>query len=161
VRLSEQKGKYRITVFTTPTPLRAGAADVSVLVQEAATGEPLSDVDVTVRAARRGSPGASLSLRATHEAATNKLYYAVSFDLPEPDWYALEVSIDGALGKEEVRCEVEAAEPLPPWLEMWPWVGWPFLAIALFSVHQLLARRSSRPGGGLARSVGVKNRAPG
>ena len=39
VRLSEEQGRYRITVFTAPAPLRAGPVDVSVLVQEAATGE--------------------------------------------------------------------------------------------------------------------------
>ncbi|HEV3259998.1 MAG TPA: hypothetical protein VG013_24230, partial [Gemmataceae bacterium] len=37
IRLSEQKGDYQITVFTAPTPLRAGPVDVSVLIQNAAT----------------------------------------------------------------------------------------------------------------------------
>ena len=76
----------------------------------------------------RGSPGVALYHPATTEAATNKLYYAATFDLPEPGWYALEVSIDGALGEAQVRFEVEAAEPLPSWLAMAPWVGWPVVA---------------------------------
>ena len=50
IRLSEQKGNYRITVFTAPTPLRAGPVDISVLVQEAATGEPAPGVQVTIKA---------------------------------------------------------------------------------------------------------------
>ena len=98
VRLSEQKGNYRITVFTAPTPLRAGPVDISVFVQEAATAEPASDVRVTVKTVRRGSPGAATCQPATTEAATNKLYHAAIFDLPEPGRYAMEVSIDGALG---------------------------------------------------------------
>jgi hypothetical protein len=144
IRLSEEKGGYRITVFTTPTPLRAGLVDISVLVQDAATGEPASEVQVTIKAEWRGSPGVALHHRATTEAATNKLYYAATFDLQEPGWYALEVSIDGGLGEAQVRCEVEAAEPLPSWLAMSPWVGWPMLAILLFCIHQLLVRRRSR-----------------
>jgi hypothetical protein len=144
VRLSEQQGKYRITVFTAPTVLRAGPVDISVLVQDADTGEPASGVQVTIRAEWRGSPDVTLRHRATTEAATNKLYYAATFDLPEPGWYSVEVSIDGPLGGAEVHFEMEAAEPPPPWLAMLPWVGWPALAILLFSIHQRLVRWRSR-----------------
>src|SRR5713226_8801439 len=80
VRLSDQKGNYRITVFTAPTPLRAGPVDISVLVQDASTGEPASDVHVTIEAAWRGPPGVAIRHPATTEAATNKLYYAAIFD---------------------------------------------------------------------------------
>jgi hypothetical protein len=140
VRLSEQKGKYRITVFTAPTPVRVGTMDISLLVQEAATGELAPEVQVTINAVRRGSPGVALHHPATAGAAANKLYYDATFDLPEPGWYSVDVSIDGALGKAHVRFDLEAAESLPRWLTMWPWVGWPVLAIMLFSIHQLLVR---------------------
>jgi hypothetical protein len=144
IRLSEQKGGYRITVFTSPTPLRAGPADISVLVQDAATGELASGVQVTIAARRRDSPGGALYHPATTEAATNKLYCAALFDLPEAGWYSLVVSIDGPLGEAEVHCDVEVAEPLPSWLTVWPWVGWPLLAILLFGIHQFLVRWKSR-----------------
>jgi len=144
VRLSEQNGKYRITVFTAPTVLRAGPVDISVLVQQADTGEPASDVQVSIAVERRGSTDVALRHRATTEAATNKLYYAANFDLPEPGWYSVEVFIDGPLGEAEVHFEMEAADALPPWLAMLPWVGWPVLAIVLFGIHQLLVRRRSR-----------------
>jgi hypothetical protein len=139
--VSEQTGNYRITVFTSPTPLRAGPVDVSVLVQAAATGELVSEARVTIDARQRGPFGAALQLPATKEAATNKLFYAATFDLPTPGRYLLEVSIDGPLGNAKVRCEVEAAEPLPRWRAVWPWVGWPLLAIILFCTHQVLVRR--------------------
>jgi hypothetical protein len=144
IRLSEQKCNYRITVFTTPTPLRAGPVDISVFVQDAATGEPVSGVQVTIEAEWRGSPRVTLYHPATTEAATNKLYCAATFDLPEAGWYSLVVSIDGPLGEAEVHCDIEAAEPQPSWLTVWPWVGWPLLMILLFGIHQLLARRRSR-----------------
>jgi hypothetical protein len=144
IRLSEQKGTYRITVFTSPAPLRAGPVDVSVFVQDAATGAPTPDVRVTLEVKARGSPGVVLRQAATAEAATNKLYRAANFDLPKPGWYALEVSVTAAGEEAEVRCEVEAAEALPPWLATWPWVGWPLIVVLLFAVHQLLVRRRSR-----------------
>jgi hypothetical protein len=140
VRLSEEQGRYRITVFTSPTVLRAGPVDISVLVQEAVTGELAQGVQVTIKTLQRGFPGVALEHPATFKAATNKLYHAALFDLPEPGWYSLEVSIDGILGKAEVRFEMEAAESLPSWLTMMLWVGWPVLAIVLFGIHQLLVR---------------------
>src|SRR2546430_16316182 len=76
IRLSEQKGNYRITVFTSPTVLRAGPVDISVFLQDAATGEPASGVHVTIQAVWHGSPGVALHHPATKQAATNKLYYA-------------------------------------------------------------------------------------
>jgi hypothetical protein len=39
---------------------------------------------------------------------------------------------------------VEAAEPLPAWRSLWPWVAWPAVAVVLFSVHQVLVRRKVR-----------------
>jgi hypothetical protein len=144
VRLSEQQGNYRLTVFTTPTPVRAGPVDVSVLVQDAATGEPASDVQVTIEATWRGSPAVTTRHPATTEAATNKLYHAATFDLPGPGWYAVGVSIAGARGGGHAELDLEAADPLPPWLALWPWVGWPVLAVGLFGIHQLLVRRRPR-----------------
>jgi hypothetical protein len=144
IRLSEEQGRYRITVFTSPAVLRAGPVDVSVLVQEAATGELAPAVQVTIKALRRGFAGVAIEHRATTAVATNKLYYAALFDLPEPGWYSVEVSIDGVLGKAQVHFDLETAEPLPSWLTMLPWIGWPFLAVLLFGIHQLLARSRSR-----------------
>ena len=43
--------------------------------------------------------------------------------------------------------ELEAAEPLPRWQEMGPWIGWPALAIVLFGIHQVLERRRSGKAG--------------
>jgi hypothetical protein len=140
IRLSEQRGKYRITIFTAPALVRAGRVDISVLVQEAATGELVSDVQVTITAECRGAHRLTLQHAATTEAATNKLYRAATLDLPEPGLWEVEVGITGDLGTGQVRFRLDAAAPLPQWLTMWPWVGWPALAIVLFGIHLLLVR---------------------
>ena len=144
IRLSERQGNYRLTVFTAPAPLRAGPVDVSVLIQDATTGEPASDMQVMIKAVWRGSSALAIHHPATTEAATNKLYYAATFDLPEPGWYALEVSVAGAQGEAQVHLELEAADPLPACLALWPWVAWPVVVMLLFSIHEFLVRRRSR-----------------
>jgi hypothetical protein len=141
VRLSEKKGGYQITVFSAPLLFRAGAVDISVLVQDALTGEPLAPARVTVRMTKTGQP--ALEYPATQEVATNKLLYAAQFDLPVPGRWHLEVRVEGLQQLAVVGCDLEAAEPLPRWLEMWPWICCPALAIAVFGIHQMLARRTS------------------
>jgi hypothetical protein len=147
VCLSERKGNYRITVFASPNPMRAGPVDISVFVQHATTLEPVSGARVTIKATRRGCHCMALHYPATTEAATNKLYNAANFDLPESGWYSVEVDIDGAFGEAQVRFDLEAAEAMPQFPAVWLWVGWPILAILFFGIHQFLVRlRSSRRG---------------
>jgi hypothetical protein len=140
VHLREQAGAYQVTVFTTPTPFRAGPVDVSVLVLEAASGEYLPGARVTVRLTARGT-GAVLEYPATAAAATNKLFYAAVFQLPQPGWWDVEVAVEGPHGPALLRFGVEADEPQPRWLELWPWFAWPALAVAFFGLHQVLVRR--------------------
>jgi hypothetical protein len=143
LRMSEQKDGYRISAFTTPTPVRAGPVDISVLVQEVATGEPASGVEVSIKAQKHDGHCSEICHPATTQAATNKLYFAATFDLPEPGWYSVDVSLIGAKGETHAGFDLEAAEPLPPGLTLLPWVGWPFLTISLFFIHQLLVKWKS------------------
>jgi hypothetical protein len=142
VRLRERVGGYQTTVFTSPTPLRAGPVDVSVLVLDGATEEYVPDARVTVRLTARGT-GRVLEYAATAEAATNKLLRAAEFRLPEPGWWDVAVAVEGPHGPALVRFEIQADEPPPRWLEMWPWFAWPALVVALFGVHRALVRRKA------------------
>jgi hypothetical protein len=141
VCLSERKGAYHITVFASPVPPRAGPVDVSVLVQDAVTGEPAPQARVLVRATPRGNPGGEISHLATPEAATNKLFQAAVFDLPGPGSWDVEVVFEDQTGALRVHFEMQVGESLPAPGEMAPWVAWPAAAILLFGVHQWLARR--------------------
>ena len=143
LRLSEQAGAYQITVFTSPTPLRCGPVDISVLVQDPATGAVVSEVEVAIQMILREQPSEALRYQATTEAATNKLFRAAQFDLPQPGWWVVEVTVEGTRGPGRIQFELEAAPPIPRWIALWPWFTWPLLAIALFSMHQVLTRRRS------------------
>jgi hypothetical protein len=150
VRLCERAGDYQLAVFTLPTPFRAGPVDVSVLVQDAATGECVAQARVTLHLTARGS-GQVLECPATSGAAGNKLFHEAVFELPEAGWWDIEVSVDGPHGPARARFEVEAGAALPRWRELWPWFGWPVLAVALFGLHRVLARRRRPPNQGEAR----------
>ena len=142
--LSEKRGGYQITVFTAPTPFRAGPVDISTLVQDASTGDLVTQARVIVRMTKAGR--LVLEYPATFEAATNKLFRAAQFELPEPGRWEMQVEVRGVHGPAMIGGEIEAAEPLPRWRELWPWIGWPAAVIVLFSIHQLFARRAGRSG---------------
>src|SRR5262249_24237022 len=113
--LLKRAGGYQVAVFIAPTPLRAGPVDVSGLWQKASTGQQVPAASVVVRLSRHDETGLPLEYEATTEAATNKLFQAAQFDLLERGHWDIEVYIGGPLGSARVRCEVEAAGPLPRW----------------------------------------------
>jgi hypothetical protein len=144
VRLCERAGGYQLAVFTLPTPLRAGPLDVSVLVQDVATGECVTQARVTLHLTARGS-GLVLEHPATSGASGNKLFQEAVFELPEAGWWDVEVAVDGPRGPARVRFPVEAGEAPPRWLDLWPWFGWPAFAVALFGLHRALVGRRRWP----------------
>jgi hypothetical protein len=144
LRLWTRAGDYQVAVFTAPTPLRAGPVDVSVLVQRAATGEPLPEAVVTVSVRPRDRAGADSTYPAEWGSANNKLFHAAHFELPAAGWWEVGIRVGGPQGDAEVRLELEAAEPLPRWLDLWPWLAWPALAILLFGIHQVVVRHQQR-----------------
>src|SRR5262245_40678803 len=115
VRLAQRQGNYQITLLTSPTPLRAGPIDLSVMVQNAENSELVTDGQVAIRVTRQGHARAALSRVATSDEATNKLFRAANLVLPERGWWDVEVSIDGPMGDAHTRFAMEAGQPLPKW----------------------------------------------
>jgi hypothetical protein len=155
LRVVERQGSYRISVFTSPNPLRAGPVDISVFVQDAETGEPADGAQVTVSMTSRAAPGRLLRTDATVAAATNKLLRVALVDLPEPGWWDVEVACRDGSGPVRVRFEMEAGPPLARWLTAWPWFSWPAGAALLFGVHRLLVSRKT-PGNRDSSDEGYK-----
>ncbi|MHB1424940.1 MAG: hypothetical protein ACYC3I_17345 [Gemmataceae bacterium] len=144
VRLSERRGDYRITVFTSPTPPRAGPVDISVFVQDAVSGELVPEARIAVRVVPRAHPEAAIDRLATTTAATNKLFQAAVIELPEAGWWDAAILIGGLSVPVEVRFEMEVDEAMPRVWEIAPWLAWPLPAVLLFLVHHGLIWRKSR-----------------
>ena len=140
VRLSEVVGPLRVTVFTSPAPLRAGPADVSFLIQDAATNEVVRDAAIEVSAACGHHAVAG---RASHEAATNRMLQTVILSLHGPGRWEFTARITAAGRSETISFGADVAGALPPWRSYWPWFALPAVAIALFAGHQALARRQA------------------
>jgi len=94
MRMQEVSGPYRISVFTAPDPLPAGPCDVSVLVQDRGTGEPVLDAPVSLAIAEIKSTNDRPALiPATGEASSVKLLEAGTVNLPRQGAWNLRVTV--------------------------------------------------------------------
>jgi len=144
VALHQEVGPFVVTVFSAPGPLRAGPADISVLVQDRASGQPVLDGEVFVRLSREG--GITLVERATREVAQNKLFYSALMNLPEAGQWELEVKIKQGKETASIHGQVSAAAPTSLLLSYWRSLSLPPIVIALFALNQWLKRRSAHSG---------------
>jgi hypothetical protein len=148
VRAMERHGDYQITVFTSPTPLRAGTVDVSVLVQDATSGRAISDGRIAVELTPHDGTHPAIRATATTAEATNKLLRAAIVELPTPGSWNAQVEFKPADSKSApyvLSFPFDAAPPLPAWLTVWPWFCWPIVVVLLFIVHRVrVARHHSR-----------------
>ena len=152
LRLSQLDGNFQCSVFTSPASPRVGMVDVSVLVQDAATGKVRDDVLVTIHLQPIDEPAMVLQRSATAADATNKLFQAAQFDVPQSGMWRASVLLNAnpadaeSMGhsKPSLTFEFAVAPPLPAWLEIAPWIGWPFVVLSLFLAHQIFRLCSVR-----------------
>jgi len=151
----EESGNMAITVFADPLPIRVGAVDIGVLVQDLATREPLSEVGVRVSIAR-SDPSVDTSVWpvvcnslnglgtdgvASQANSTNKLLFSAMLGVPSAGDWDLVVAVrrDGVteLVKRPLRIQ-PAPAPLSAW---WPLIAFVPLAIFGYIVRSIFLRQ--------------------
>ena len=94
VRLSREPiGPYLVSVMSSPTPLRTGEVDISVLVQDSAH-DVVPGVPVIVEAVPLNLLADTIRHGATRQQATNKFFLAAKFDLETPGDWEFRVHVD-------------------------------------------------------------------
>jgi hypothetical protein len=141
VRQQQADGPFLVTVFTAPTPLRAGPVDISVLVQKRNSNEPVLDAAVHVTLIST-EPGAAIRSAATRQLATNKLLYAAPLNVPSAGTWDLRVVVRRGQDTAAVGCQIGVAAALPPLLAHWPYLALPPVVVLVFALHQWLRSRS-------------------
>jgi hypothetical protein len=145
VVLMERQGDYRISIFASPDPLRTGPIDISVLLQDAETGKPLTDAQVCVSLTPSGRGGRTIRAVATNDAATNKLLSAALVEVPEPGSWDVEINCVVEHGAAQARFVIDVGERSANWTGAWLWFTWPAGVVTLFGMHCLLVSRRMVP----------------
>lgn len=98
VRISRAAvGPYLVTIYSSPTPLRTGEVDVSVLVQDSthAVHAPPVIVEAIPLVLAEGHVAEPIRREATRAQATNKLFQAAKFDVAAPGEWEFRVNVEG------------------------------------------------------------------
>lgn len=137
--LHQQAGSLNVSLFASPSPLRAGMADLSVLLQDADTDAVRLDASVEIHLAKPGQPEFATAL--TPGQATNKLLYAAAVEIPsEGEWrIALHCVEHGH--EAVVRGTLTVLPPEPPLVTYWIYFAIVPIAIGLFILNQRLKQR--------------------
>jgi len=142
VLLQKQAGPYLLTVFGSPSPLRVGQADLSVMVQRSADRTDVPDAKVVVHLSKLASGSImTVSAPATHQRATNKLLYASSLTLPSAGYWKLNVDVRAANAEATAAGGIEVSDAQPPLVTYWPYLAMVPLIALLFVFNRWLRRK--------------------
>ena len=129
VRLTNvEAGPYWVSAWSEPDPLRVGQAHISVAVSKPTesgegyreAGPPVLDATVQVQFTAVDHNGETLMGRATHEGATNKLFYEADLELPKAGRWQVKIAVEGPEGSGSATFEAQVA---PPTAFNWTWIG--------------------------------------
>jgi hypothetical protein len=142
VQFRQQAGPFIVTLFSTHSPLRAGPADLSVLVESLQSRSPILDASVSLRLL--DSKGAEITAVATHAQATNKLLYATLPVIPQPGAWAVRVNVARGDKKAIVAGTVQVLAAPPALVHYWPYFAIVPCAVVLFALNQYLKAKQRR-----------------
>jgi hypothetical protein len=144
VQLHEASGPFLVTVFALPEPLRVGAIDTSVLVQDRQTGRVILDATVDLAFQPVGDASPRFLTHASHAEAKNKLLQAGMIDVQAPGWWAVEILVRRDRESAVLATKVHVLPAEPRWSTIWPFLIVPPFAIAVFVLHDSLRRSRVR-----------------
>ncbi len=149
----QEWGTLRASVFGSPSPLRAGPADISVLLQD--DGKPALTAVVSFRWTSLGGgeewlpPCCSMTTDKEVTPAAlghsgNRLLYSAMLPIKSSGPGHLDIQVEHDGQTHHASFELTAAPPPPASARYWPWLAITPLAIAGFVLHQQITRPRSR-----------------
>lgn len=142
VQFHRQAGPFAVTLFSSPVPLRAGRADLSVMVQKASDNSTIQDANVTVHLKRSATDNVvEVVAPATHAKATNKLLYAAELTIPSPGQWQANVEIHAAGTTATAEGTINVLPQQAAVTTYWGYFALIPFAILLFLFNRWLRRR--------------------
>lgn len=138
--LVENVGAYEVTVTASPYPLEVGLNDISVLLGRLSDQQIVLDAEVSMVVEPVDRLGEPLTFSATHDKATNKLYYAANVDFPTPGRWKMTVQVGGPEGPATTVFETQVEQQSLGFLRYLSLIGLPLIAIVI--LFFVLSRRA-------------------
>jgi len=142
LQFHKEAGPFDITLFSSPTPLRAGTADLSVMVQRTPDRSSVQDASVSLHL-KKSEPDNILEViaPATHAKATNKLLYAARVHLPSAGAWSVDVEVSEGGKSATASGQLNVLPPEAPATTYWGYFALVPFVILLFVFNRWLKRR--------------------
>ena len=136
---NQPAGDYLVSAWTTPDPATIGTLHVTVALQNASSGEPVTDASVQVVAHPLEGDSAEIAMTATRDDALTPYFYEADLTIPDAGLWQIELALVKAEGAaaERLGFVLEIKEQSPNWI-LWgligvalivaAWVGWLLLS---------------------------------
>lgn len=142
VQFHKQSGPFDVTLFSSPVPLRAGHADLSVMVQKLTDHSYIQNATVTIHLRRSTAENVvEVVAPAIHAKAANKLLYAAQMTIPSPGPWQVNVEIEAAGTTVTATGEIQALPAQAPAVTYWGYFALIPFVILLFLFNRWLRRR--------------------
>lgn len=169
VRLHEAQGPFLVTLFVPPEIARNALADISLLIQQRTTGEPILDANVGLTLipldgsmrqedlfcgmpSAAAVPGISraelgtLKVNATHNQASNKLLYSALMKLNANGNWKLRAEVSRGSENAILECTISVSATSSSRHGLWPYLLLPPIAVTVFAMNQYLRSRNLQQG---------------
>jgi hypothetical protein len=157
VQLHSVNGPFEITLFAEPPLPRAGQIDLSVLIQDAKSGQPVLDAAVKlaltpVKVHQNAQPAwyppscvvsAPADLAAVpllHSGASNRLLYGALVEIPAAGVWHVLTEVQRGDDRVSVEGNIDVADPFPPVANYWALFLFPVVAIGLYVLRERIQR---------------------
>ena len=141
VEFQHTAGPFVVTLFTdAPIYLRTG--DISVMIQDRNTREPV--LDARVGFTFRSENGNTVEAKATREQAVNKLLYAAAVTFPESGRWQVEIDVSRGMDAASTTGEITIVPSESRLSSYWGYFLIPPIGIILFVLHQWLKLGNQR-----------------
>lgn len=144
LQMRQAAGPFVVSLFTTPESLAVGPADLSVMVEEQASGEVLLDADVVVELTSEDAGSPPVTAHLSHAHATNRLLQDAVVQLPHAGrWHAV-LHVRDAGREASVSTDLTVANYSARRGTVWFFAILPICVVALFAWVQVAKQRARR-----------------
>jgi hypothetical protein len=160
IRLREAQGPFVVTIFTPSDPVRNAPVEVSVMVQERDSSDPILDakVDLVFTAPSDsilqpteemcGPPeeahSGHLVISATRKQASNKLLYAAQVRFDAVGHWQLQARVERGGDVAKMACAIPVGPPRNALMGLWPYLLLPPVMLGLFALNHYVTTTTAR-----------------
>jgi hypothetical protein len=161
VQLRGTAGRFEVTLFAEPPTVRAGQVDLSALIQDNGTGQPVLDATVTlqlvpVQVQKSGPPAWSPPscaveppkdlnrVRLLHSGANNRLLYGAQIQIPAAGIWHIRAEINQGTDQATLEGDMGVASALPPAASYWPFFFLPIAVIGIYVLRTSIVKQRER-----------------